>query len=370
MGNPLVRADAGRFPHRMAAGIACAIRSARFRGEGGPSPTALRAASAEERLSPPPAELRSETLAVGRFRSGPRGRPTGNGHGRVAPCPPPPLTTRRTNPATAPGDLVAHRLRRAPGEPRLRHPEPVVGPGDPPQLGPDGRGQRAELFRRREGIPVPAHEEERRSDPRQVFGPLRRNRGLPGRLQRVGEQHRSEHPAPQLRGRVGEEHRGHPPRRRSALRQGAARRSPRPPAPIARTATAGRSARFLPASAAGRLNRTTRIPRSASRSASATRLGVSRFPPAPCVSASAPGPSASCTFAVSVPPPPSGSRARRAGPLIPGGSASRAPTRPDPPPARRSGSGCPGSGSPPRPRPTRAPRSPPRLPSACALPGR
>ena len=38
MGNPVVPADAGRFPHRMAARIACAIRSAVFRGEGGPSP--------------------------------------------------------------------------------------------------------------------------------------------------------------------------------------------------------------------------------------------------------------------------------------------------------------------------------------------
>ena len=54
MGNPVVRADAGRFPHRMAARIACAIRSAVFRGEGGPSPAALRAASAREGLSPQP----------------------------------------------------------------------------------------------------------------------------------------------------------------------------------------------------------------------------------------------------------------------------------------------------------------------------
>ena len=54
MGNPIVRAAAGRFPHRMAARIACAIRSAVFRGEGGPSPhpspAALRAASAHEGL--------------------------------------------------------------------------------------------------------------------------------------------------------------------------------------------------------------------------------------------------------------------------------------------------------------------------------
>ena len=56
MGNPVVRADAGRFPHRMAARIAGAIRSALFRGEGGPSPAALRAASAREGLSPPPAD--------------------------------------------------------------------------------------------------------------------------------------------------------------------------------------------------------------------------------------------------------------------------------------------------------------------------
>ena len=56
MGNPVVRADAGRFPHRVAARIACAIRSAVFRGEGGPSPhpspAALRAASAREGPSP------------------------------------------------------------------------------------------------------------------------------------------------------------------------------------------------------------------------------------------------------------------------------------------------------------------------------
>ena len=53
MGNPTVRADAGPFPHRMADRIAGAIRSAVFRGEGGPSPAALRAASAREGLSPP-----------------------------------------------------------------------------------------------------------------------------------------------------------------------------------------------------------------------------------------------------------------------------------------------------------------------------
>ena len=41
IGNPVVRADAGRFPHRMAARIAGAIRSAVFRGEGGPSPHPL-----------------------------------------------------------------------------------------------------------------------------------------------------------------------------------------------------------------------------------------------------------------------------------------------------------------------------------------
>ncbi len=56
MGNPLVRAEAGRFPHRVAARIAGAIRSAVFRGEGGPSPAALRAASAREGLSPQPAD--------------------------------------------------------------------------------------------------------------------------------------------------------------------------------------------------------------------------------------------------------------------------------------------------------------------------
>ena len=61
MGNPVVGADAGRFPHRMAARIAGAIRSAVFRGEGGPSPhpspAALGAASAGEGLSPPPASV-------------------------------------------------------------------------------------------------------------------------------------------------------------------------------------------------------------------------------------------------------------------------------------------------------------------------
>ena len=51
-GNPIVLRDAGRFPHRMAARIAGAIRSALFRGEGGPSPAALRAGSAHEGLSP------------------------------------------------------------------------------------------------------------------------------------------------------------------------------------------------------------------------------------------------------------------------------------------------------------------------------
>ncbi len=54
MGNPTVRADAGRFPHRVAARIARAIRSARFRGEGGPSPAALRAASVPGGLSTQP----------------------------------------------------------------------------------------------------------------------------------------------------------------------------------------------------------------------------------------------------------------------------------------------------------------------------
>ncbi len=52
MGNPIVRADAGRFPHPMGAGIAC-----RFRGEGELSPAALRAASAREGLSPQPARV-------------------------------------------------------------------------------------------------------------------------------------------------------------------------------------------------------------------------------------------------------------------------------------------------------------------------
>ena len=58
-GTPVVRADAGRFPHRVAARIAGATRSAGFRGEGGPSPhpspAALRAASAPEGLAPQPA---------------------------------------------------------------------------------------------------------------------------------------------------------------------------------------------------------------------------------------------------------------------------------------------------------------------------
>ena len=58
MGNFIVRADAGRFPHRVAVRIACAIRTAVFRGEGGPSPhpapAALRAASVPGGLSPQP----------------------------------------------------------------------------------------------------------------------------------------------------------------------------------------------------------------------------------------------------------------------------------------------------------------------------
>ena len=53
MGNPIVRAGAGRFPHRIAARIACAIRSALFRGEGGPSPHPSPAA--QEGLSAQPA---------------------------------------------------------------------------------------------------------------------------------------------------------------------------------------------------------------------------------------------------------------------------------------------------------------------------
>ena len=74
MGNPVVRADAGRFPHRMAARIARAIRSARFRGEGGPSPhpspAALRAASAREGLSPPPVSPARRTARPGPGRRG------------------------------------------------------------------------------------------------------------------------------------------------------------------------------------------------------------------------------------------------------------------------------------------------------------
>ena len=57
MGNPGVRADAGRCLHRVAARIAGTIRSALSRGEGGPSPAALRAASAREGLSPQPVRL-------------------------------------------------------------------------------------------------------------------------------------------------------------------------------------------------------------------------------------------------------------------------------------------------------------------------
>ena len=63
MGNPVVRAEVGRFPHRMAARIACVIRSAVFRGEGGPSPAALRAASAREGLSPQPGRGASGCLS-------------------------------------------------------------------------------------------------------------------------------------------------------------------------------------------------------------------------------------------------------------------------------------------------------------------
>ena len=78
MGNSIVRADAGRFPHRMAARIACAIRSARFRGEGGPSPhpspAALRAASAPEGLFPQP--VRGDRSPTGR-RSNPAAPPRG-----------------------------------------------------------------------------------------------------------------------------------------------------------------------------------------------------------------------------------------------------------------------------------------------------
>ena len=75
MGTPIVGADAGRFPHRMAARIAGTIRSAVFRGEGGPSPhpspAALRAASAREGLPPQPVKakhgaLRTPHTAAGR----------------------------------------------------------------------------------------------------------------------------------------------------------------------------------------------------------------------------------------------------------------------------------------------------------------
>ncbi len=59
MGNPSVRAEAGRFPHRVAVRIAGAIRSALFRGEGGPS------ASAREGLSPPPARGMARRRAAG-----------------------------------------------------------------------------------------------------------------------------------------------------------------------------------------------------------------------------------------------------------------------------------------------------------------
>ncbi len=60
MGNPVIRADGGRFPHRMAARIAWAIRSARFRGEGGSS------AAAREGLSPQPAEAPPRRSRLGR----------------------------------------------------------------------------------------------------------------------------------------------------------------------------------------------------------------------------------------------------------------------------------------------------------------
>ena len=59
MGNPTVRADAGRFPHRMAARIACAIGSALFRREEEPSP------AAHEGLSPQPGSGASRRLAPG-----------------------------------------------------------------------------------------------------------------------------------------------------------------------------------------------------------------------------------------------------------------------------------------------------------------
>ncbi len=72
-GTPVVRADAGRFPHRVAARIAGATRSARFRGEGGPSPhpspAALRAASAREGLCPQPVRYPRRAEASSEARS-------------------------------------------------------------------------------------------------------------------------------------------------------------------------------------------------------------------------------------------------------------------------------------------------------------
>ncbi len=68
MGNPIVRTDARRFPHRMAARIAGAIRAARFRGEGEPSPAAFRAASAREGLSPQPAHRARGEAVLERHR--------------------------------------------------------------------------------------------------------------------------------------------------------------------------------------------------------------------------------------------------------------------------------------------------------------
>ena len=86
MGNPIVRADAGRFPHRMAARIAPAIRSARFRGEGRPSPhpspAARRAASAHEGLAPPPVSGSAATP-----RPSPRERAPRSVRGRSGRCP-------------------------------------------------------------------------------------------------------------------------------------------------------------------------------------------------------------------------------------------------------------------------------------------
>ena len=108
MGNPVVRADAGRFPHRVAARIAGAIRSALSRGEGGPSPhpspAALRAASAREGLSPQPGRV-----GCARSRYPARTRPAGRTGSRT----PSPSAPRRPG-----GTLSSTRLsRRSPSSP-------------------------------------------------------------------------------------------------------------------------------------------------------------------------------------------------------------------------------------------------------------